>query len=233
MIRGSPNRRRRHGTCGCPQRLFLGLANARSCIALRTRIRESSQYDPMTARENGVRDGHERHARFVPSRHAGKRQSGLPSPVPKSDCKLQHGSDRYPNEIRDLGKGNPTVTAPYGHHHPGNSQPDYQNIDRSERQVAPPKLDRCENQIRDQVQGERKCYLPFDLSPQGHYKNKPKTDHNNGVENLPYQPDCCGLWGPAWLMKGVVPIDPRHGTAQPPRFLPRISSSRIIQPMGT
>ncbi len=128
-----------------------------------------------------------------------KLKSSSATPIPHRDGQLKHGGDRYPNQIRDLSERDPLVVLPDGDHAPENGCPDDENIHSCQRQVAQSELDRCEDQVRCEIDRKWQRDQPADFAAKRLYEHKPKTDQDHRVENLPDHPDGRRLRRPTGL----------------------------------
>jgi len=132
------------------------------------------------------------------------------SPVHRRDRKLQNRCQRNPDKVRHLSTSNPFEVRPDGNNAPDDCGPDNQNVDRSQRQISHPKLNRCENQVRREIDGEGQCHQPADPTTKHLHEHKPKTDKDDRIKNLPDQPNRRRGWRPGWFGQRIVPFDPGH-----------------------
>ena len=132
------------------------------------------------------------------------------SPIHRRDAQLQHGRQRNPEEVRKLCQGNPAVMPPHGDNAPDDCRPHDHDVNRRQWQVSHPKLNRCENQICHEVDGEWKDDDPADLPSDRLHEDKPEADQDDRVKNLPDQADGRRGGRPAWFGERVVPFDPDH-----------------------
>ena len=88
--------------------------------------------------------------------------------------------------------------------------PDDQDVHRRQRQVSQPELDRREDQVRHEVDGERQGHLPRYFLADRLHEHEAERDEDDRVENLPDQPDGRRGGRPRGFRKRVVPFDPGH-----------------------
>jgi hypothetical protein len=137
------------------------------------------------------------------------------------DRKLQHRGDRHPDEIGHLRGGHPAIVRPDGQHHPEDRGPDDEDVGCRQWQIPHAELDRGEDQIRDEVDGEGQGYEKREPAPRGLHEHIAKRRDDDGVEDLPDEADRPRRRRPRRLGEALIPVDPRnvrHGS----QFLARV-----------
>ena len=99
---------------------------------------------------------------------------------------------------------------PDRHYAPDDGGPNDQNIHRRQGQIAHPKLNRRENQVGHEIDGERQGNHPTDFAAYCLYENEAKANQYDGIENPPDQPNRSRCGRPGWLRQRVVPVNPRQ-----------------------
>ena len=107
------------------------------------------------------------------------------TPIPKRDAQLKCRRDRYPNQIGHLSHRDPTVLVPDGHDHPKDRGPDNHNVQCGQRQASQAKLNRCEDQIGEEIDGEWQRHKPRHFLANGLNEYKSERDKDDWIEDLP------------------------------------------------
>lgn len=92
---------------------------------------------------------------------------------------------RDPNKIRHLCHGDSAVVRPNGDHHPVDRGSDDHDFHGGERQVPHSKLNRREDQVRQQVDSKGLRHEPRQLASKCLPEHEAKADENEGIEYLP------------------------------------------------
>lgn len=137
-------------------------------------------------------------------------ENELTSPVHKGNQKLKYGCDRHPNKVRQLCKGDPGNSWPNDDRHPDDGSPNHQNIDGCQREISQSKLDRCKNQVCDQVDTERQGSPPRYFTAHCLDENESKCKEDDWIKNLPNRADRRWCWRPSRFVQRIVPIHPCH-----------------------
>ena len=102
------------------------------------------------------------------------------------------------------------MVSPDNDHHPKDRGPHNQDIDRRQWQVPHLKLDRCEDQVRHEIDGEGQRHPPRHCASDRLHEHEPKADQDDRVEDRPDRPDRRWSGRPGWFSESVVPFDPGH-----------------------
>ena len=115
---------------------------------------------------------------------------------------------------------------PDGSHQPYDAAPYDKDVDGCQREIPQPELNRSEDQIGDDVDQEGNGHHTRDPLPRGPDEYEPKGHDDDGVDNLPHEPDERGFGRPRRLCERVVPVHERHSSII---LLPLIPASGIAQ----
>jgi hypothetical protein len=100
---------------------------------------------------------------------------------------LQYRGYRHPHKVRQLSHGDPAVMLPDRHRRPDDRAPHDQNVHRRQRQVPHPELNRGEDQVGHEIDGEGQGHQPRHRLSDRLHEHEPEADEDDRVQNLPDQ----------------------------------------------
>jgi hypothetical protein len=101
------------------------------------------------------------------------------------------------------------MVRPNGQHHPEDRAPDDEDVHGRQRQVSHAELDRREDQIRNEVDGERQGDEQRQPAPSELHEHEAEGRDDDRIEDLPNEADRPRCRRPRRLGQALIPLHPR------------------------